>query len=233
MSQNENSQQQQLRLLRSKVVPFSGVEQTTDQRVEQPRRQSMEDLIAALPPGLSDALQLMNHKMSSLQQENASLKESVAEHEAYKAQLAKAVESNTEQVTRLGNSVAKLAGKFDEKVVTGVCPDLAFSPADLNRTDVAFVDSALPAEAVYPYTTSELAALLTIHASRLGHLLKIAGVQGDHRYHCAIKIGKTATVQKYKKRAIRALHEAATNNQIPGIKPGEIALIERCAAILA
>jgi hypothetical protein len=168
---------------------------------------TMEELIAALPPGLSDALQLMNHKMGSLQQEN-------------------------EQVSRLGNSVAKLASKFEEKVVTGVCPDLAFSPADMNRTDVAFVDSALPTEAVYPYTTSELSALVNLHASRLGKLFKLAGIQGDHRYHCAIKIGKTSMVQKYKMRAIRALYEASIGNRVPGIKPGEIALIARCVGML-
>jgi len=217
MSQNDQNQ------------PLRFARRTTESQLK--RVPSMEELIAALPPGLSDALQLMNHKMGTLQQENQALRESVAGH---KEELTKAVESNTEQVSRLGNSVAKLAGKFEEKVVTGVCPDLAFSPADLNRTDVAFVDSPLPTEAVYPYTTSELAALVTtIHASRLGHLFKLAGVQGDHRYHCSIKIGKTATVQKYKMRAIRALHEAAMNGRVTGIKPGEIALIARCVGMLA
>ena len=191
---------------------------------------TMEDLIAALPPGLSDALQMMNHKMSGLQQENQSLRDSLSGH---KEELTKAVESNTEQVSRLGNSVAKLAGKFEEKVVTGVCPDLAFSPADMNQTDVAFVDSALPAEAVYPYTTGELSALITMHASRLGKLFRVAGIQGDYRYHCAIKIGKTSMVQKYKMRSLRALYEAAIGNKVPGIKDGEIALLSRCLAMLA
>lgn len=187
---------------------------------------TMEDLIAALPPGLSDALQMMNHKMSGLQQENQALRESVAGHQ-------EVVKSNTEQVSRLGVSVARLAGKFEEKVITGVCPDLAIGVADMNNADVALVDSALPAEAVYPYTTSELATLITVHASRLGKLFKIAGIQGDPRYHCSIKIGKTAMVQKYKMRSLKALYDAAIAGKVPGIKPGEIALLGRCLAMLA
>lgn len=187
---------------------------------------TMEDLIAALPPGLSDALQMMNSKMGGLQQENQALRDSVAGHQ-------EAVKNNTEQVSRLGVSVARLAGKFEEKIITGVCPDLAIGVADMNNSDVALVDSALPAEAVYPYTTGELATLITVHASRLGKLFKIAGIQGDHRYHCSIKIGKTSMVQKYKMRSLKALYEAALANKVPGIKPGEIALLSRCLAMLS
>jgi hypothetical protein len=74
---------------------------------------------------------------------------------------------------------------------------------------------------------------VNLQASRLGKLFKAAGVQGDYRYHCAIKIGKTSTVQKYKMRAIRALYEAAIANRVPGIKQGEIALVTRCVGMLA
>lgn len=134
--------------------------------------------------------------------------------------------NNSAQMARVGTSLDRLISKFDEKVVTGVCPDLMISPHEPGRADVTLVESALPAEPSYPCTTAELAAFVNIHHSRLGYYFRLAGIQGNRDYHYAIKTGKSF-VHKYKVRAIKALHDYVVKKKPEWIKAKEIASIER------
>lgn len=215
---------QQVSISNSNVVPLKSVQSESSFAPEQ---KPIEALLATIPSWLNDTLEMMNQKMGALQSENQGLRQEISEHK-------NAVQGNTEQVNRLGNTVAQLATKFNEKVVTGKNPDLVISPhGDPSLADVALVDSALPAEAVYPYTTGELASWAGIHASRLGQLFKKAGIQGDHNFHCAIKTGKTNVVHKYKARALRGLYDfAVVHGAEAGIKPKDIALIARAVGMI-
>lgn len=139
----------------------------------------------------------------------------------------KANETLSAQVGRLSNSVANLASKMDDKVVHDKAPDLVISPfADPDAADVAYVDSALPAEAWYQCTTNDLALPVGITASRLGLLFRLAGIQGNPKYHYAIRTGKS-TVQRYRATALRELLERARSGTVNGIKQHEIEKLEK------
>lgn len=135
----------------------------------------------------------------------------------------KANEVLSNQVGRLSATVANLTTKIEDKVVHDKNPDLVISPyADPDAAEVAFVDSALPAEAYYPCSTTDLAQPVGIAASRLGTLFKNAGIQGNPRFHYAIKTGKSMIIQRYKATAIKELLDRAKANKVPGIKLAEI-----------
>lgn len=131
-----------------------------------------------------------------------------------------------DQMFRVGNTLDRLASKFDEQVVTGVNPDLMIAPHDPQRTDVTLVASSLPAELSYPCTTKELAAFVNIHHSRLGTYFKMAGINGDPKYHYAFSTGKSS-INKYKLRALQALHEYMIQNKPTWIKPDAAAALDR------
>ncbi len=136
--------------------------------------------------------------------------------------------SLSEQVGRLSNSVGSLASKMENKVVHDKEPDLVISPfPDPDCADVAYVDSALPAEAWYQCTTSDLAGLVGITASRLGFLFRLAGIQGDPKYHYAIRSGRTSMLQRYRATALRELLERARSQKFDGIKQHEIEKLEK------
>lgn len=132
------------------------------------------------------------------------------------------------QVGRLSNSVANLAAKMEDKVVHDKAPDLVISPfSDPDKADVAYVDSPLPAEAWYPCTTTDLAVLVDLTASRLGFLFREAGIQGNPKFHYPIRTGKAGVLQRYRATALRELMDKAKAGKIQDIKPYEIDKLEK------
>jgi hypothetical protein len=132
------------------------------------------------------------------------------------------------QVGRLSNSVANLAAKMEDKVVHDKAPDLVISPfSDPDAADVAYVDSALPAEAWYPCTTADLAGLVELTASRLGYLFRLAGIQGNPKFHYPIRTGKSGVLQRYRATALRELFDKARAGKVNGIKQYELEKLEK------
>jgi hypothetical protein len=196
----KEGQQQRLQVFKN-VVPINPADPAP---IEPTTGQTqLFDVQAVLKP-LED---MFSTKMESLEQQNKAL---------------------TGQISRLGSSVASLTNKLDDKVVHHKEANLVISPhQDLDAADVAWVDSALPSEAYYPYTTGDLAQPVGIHASRLGHFFKSAGIQGDPKFHCALKTGKMNYVQKYRGSALKALFEAASAGKVPDMKIGEIQKLQK------
>jgi hypothetical protein len=131
-----------------------------------------------------------------------------------------------EQMSRVGTTLDRVLSKFEEKVVTGVCPDIMVSPHEPGHADVTLVESSLPAELSYPCTTAELAGYVGIHHSRLGYYFRLAGIQGDPTYHYAFRTGKSS-VNKYKLRALKGLYDYVIENSPSWIKKTETASIQR------
>lgn len=188
--------QQRVQLFKKNVIPINPSEQVvTELPAAHPQLVDVQSVLKPLE-------NLFAQRMESMERQNKEL---------------------TGQITRLGSTVSTLTNKLDDKVVHGKEANLVISPhQDLDRADVAWVDSALPSEAYYPYTTGELAQPVDIHASRLGHLFKVSGVQGNPKYHCAVKTGTKNFVQKYRSSALRALFDAAKAGNVPDMKMGEI-----------
>jgi len=137
-------------------------------------------------------------------------------------------ETLSSQVGRLSNSVASLAAKMEDKVVHDKAPDLVISPfADPDRADVAYVDSPLAAEAWYPCTTGDLAALVDITPSRLGLHFRNAGIQGNPKFHYAIRTGKKGTLQRYRATALAELLTLSRSGKVQGIKQYEVEKLEK------
>lgn len=137
-------------------------------------------------------------------------------------------EQLSNKVERLSNSVAGLASKMEDKVVHDKAPDLVISPfADPDRADVAYVHSPLAAEAWYPCTTGDLAALVDITASRLGLHFRNAGIQGNPKFHYSIRTGKKGVLQRYRATALPELLELARAGKVQGIKQYEIDKLEK------
>jgi len=119
-------------------------------------QQKLFGTVDEFAPGFSEWAGMMNTKLSNSQKENEELKQ--------------AIRDNTAQSKRLVNSIERIIPKF-ELSVSQERPDLIVSPYDeTHKADVALVSSSLPAEAEYPFSVSQLAEPIGIHASRLGIL---------------------------------------------------------------
>lgn len=164
-------------------------------------------------PGFNEWAGMMNNMLHQTQAENKQLRQDVQE--------------NTAQSKRLATSLERIIPKFEEMSVCGTSPDLVVSPhQELDKADVATVASSLPSEAVYPFTTSDLAQLISMHPARLGTLLRRADILGDSTFHYVCKTGLTGVCQKYKMSALAELYNRGVQGKVAGIKPLELAKIE-------
>jgi len=131
------------------------------------------------------------------------------------------IQSQNELIERLTVTIANLIPCME----MGVSGEKAHIYVDSSRperkADIATIASSLPAEVVYPCTTSDLAQLIGNQASRLGTLLKNYGIKGNPDYHHSFKNGLKSTTQRYKMTALSALYEKALENP-QWIKPLEL-----------
>lgn len=128
----------------------------------------------------------------------------------------------TDKVDRLTNTLENLVPKF-EMGISGKKPDLyvdSLTPG--KKADLSTIDSPLPAEACYPFTTSDLAQLISVNPARLGLLFKRSGIVGNESFHHPFRIGRTGTCQRYKMTALFELYDRAEKGQFDGMKPDEI-----------
>jgi hypothetical protein len=136
------------------------------------------------------------------------------------------LEDSTEQNKRLANTLERLAPKF-EMGVSGTKPDLFIDSLPLGKkADLATVDSPLPAEACYPFVTSELASLIGMHPTRLGALFRRAGITGNDSFHYSFKTGLSGKSQRYKLLALIELFQRAKAGEVEGMKPEELLKLE-------
>jgi hypothetical protein len=132
----------------------------------------------------------------------------------------------TDKVDRLTNTLETLVPQF-EMGISGKQPHIYvgnLKPGQ--KADLALAESPLPAEICYPYNTSDLAQLINMYPSRLGTLLKKAGIQGDEQFHSEFKTGAKSKTQRYKMSALTELYQRIHDGNCPSIKPEELAKLE-------
>jgi hypothetical protein len=165
----------------------------------------------SVPPEMEPFANFMNNK----------LKQSQAENKGLKAELIR----TRQQFGRVGNSVEKLIYKLEQKTISNQNPDIVVG-SHTHEADVILAESALPAELVYEYTTSDLAQLIGLSASRLGTLFKKAGISGNDRLHYSMRTGLKGMCQRYKMLALDELYELAKEGRFEGMKSVELAKLE-------
>jgi hypothetical protein len=132
----------------------------------------------------------------------------------------------TDKVDRLTNTLENIIPKF-EMGISGTKPDIYIdSLAPGKKADLATIDASLPSEACYPFITSELAQLIGMNATRLGTLLRRAGITGNDSYHHPFKTGASGFCQRYKMTALYELYKRALAGSFEGMKAEEIANLE-------
>lgn len=196
---SDDGQQKLLRVVEQ--YKAADVETAIDQATGQVRLFSKQ-------PHVEMMLNFFNTKLGNVQDENKQLRMEVHE--------------TNQQMARVGNSLARLVSKFDEKIVTNQDPELMVSPHEPGREDVTLVYSPLPTESAYRCTTGDLASYVGMHASRMGTLLTMAKIKGDCKFHCAIKSGARSTLNLYKPRALKGLYDYVMEHKPTWIKTSEI-----------